>query len=371
VATKTWAHTPGGADPCLLLFDEDTGELRAVIEAFVLGQLRTAGTVALATDLLARPDARRLAVIGPGKQALAQAAAVLQIEDEAWPPVIIRAAELAEEAERLSRLPRPAHGRRTSWIAHPWAEAPGLGLAPGIRVSLDVLLPGEKTTTIRHNCTQVCVCIEGIGCSTVGSEKIPFSQYDVWLTPSLTMYVHENDSDERQIRLTYSNAPLLEKLKVHFVDLEKAGSAPARAAGSDEDEEEEEEEEEEPHPVAHVFPLGKDGPLLMSYERLINPPLVEQSPFHWKWTDVKTELDKLMGLGPSYRGRRLYLLYNPATGRTNRTTNSFFATMTVRPPEIVDRPHRHASAAINYFFSAAATAVSPATATNGPVVTSC
>jgi alanine dehydrogenase len=77
--TKTWAHTPGGADPVLLLFDSATGTLVTAIEAFVLGQLRTAGTAALATDLLARHDARSLAVIGTGKQALAQVAGVAAV----------------------------------------------------------------------------------------------------------------------------------------------------------------------------------------------------------------------------------------------------------------------------------------------------
>jgi gentisate 1,2-dioxygenase len=38
------------------------------------------------------------------------------------------------------------------------------------------------------------------------------------------------------------------------------------------------------------------------------------------------------------------------TGRTNGTTPNFFATITIRPPKIVDRPHRHTSAAINYYF---------------------
>ena len=47
-----------------------------------------------------------------------------------------------------------------------------------------------------------------------------------------------------------------------------------------------------------------------------------------------------MALGSEYVGRRLYLLYNPVTGRTNGTTPSFFATITMRPPGIVDRPHR-------------------------------
>jgi len=44
------------------------------------------------------------------------------------------------------------------------------------------------------------------------------------------------------------------------------------------------------------------------------------------------------------------MMYNPITGRTNGITPNFFATMTIRPPKIVDRPHRHSSAAINYYF---------------------
>ena len=60
--------------------------------------------------------------------------------------------------------------------------------------------------------------------------------------------------------------------------------------------------------------------------------------------------DTVVHPGHDYVGRRLYLLHNPITGRTNGTTPSFFATMTIRPAGIVDRPHRHSSAAINYFF---------------------
>ena len=78
---------------------------------------------------------------------------------------------------------------------------------------------------------------------------------------------------------------------------------------------------------------------------------MKHAPHFFPWKRVKTELDKLMSLGQSYRGRRLYLLYNPATGRTNGTTSNFFATMTVRPKNIVDRPHRHTGAAINYYFA--------------------
>src|SRR5260221_830721 len=80
------------------------------------------------------------------------------------------------------------------------------------------------------------------------------------------------------------------------------------------------------------------------------PPGVESKACHWPWETVKQHLDKLEALGKDYVGRRLYMLYNPMTGRTNGCTPSFFATMTIRPPKIVDRPHRHTSAAINYYF---------------------
>ncbi len=43
-------------------------------------------------------------------------------------------------------------------------------------------------------------------------------------------------------------------------------------------------------------------------------------------------------------------MFNPMTGRFNGITPSFFATITIRPPNIVDRPHRHTSAAMNYYF---------------------
>ncbi len=77
--TKTWTHTPGGATPLLILFDAENGSLRAVIEAFALGQMRTAAASGVATRWLARPDASEFAMIGTGKQALTQVAAVLAV----------------------------------------------------------------------------------------------------------------------------------------------------------------------------------------------------------------------------------------------------------------------------------------------------
>ena len=89
----------------------------------------------------------------------------------------------------------------------------------------------------------------------------------------------------------------------------------------------------------------------MPYEKLISPDAVKRTALHFPWNRVQHELDKLASLGQSYRGRRLYLLYDPTTGNTNGTTSNFFAAITIRPKNIVDRPHRHVGAAINYYFA--------------------
>jgi len=265
--------------------------------------------------------------------------------NELWEPVVIGGQRLAEEAERLLSLDVADPIERQVRIVHPMACTRGQGLAPGIEVRLAALKPGERTKPFRHNATEVGFCIGGEGCVTMAGQTFGMAQYDVWNVPAWTSAVYENTGTAPQIRLTYSNAALLRLLNVHMVeDRATTGTTP--------------ETDAKPHSapgtakIRDLFQLPDEN-WLMSYERLINPPAVESRPHRWDWQTVKAELDKLTALGEAYRGRRLYLLYNPLTGRTNGTTPSFFATMTVRPPNIVDRPHRHVSAAINYYFSGA------------------
>jgi gentisate 1,2-dioxygenase len=258
--------------------------------------------------------------------------------------VVIPREEIEAEVERLAAQPRPKNGRRRSLIVHPQSEQPGLGLAPGIQVSLDVLLPDEETSPIRHNSSQVSFCIKGVGSAIVDGTRVDYQRYDVACVPAMATYVHRNESADISVRLTYSNAALLEKLNVHFVE-EDPGDQLAVASGAP---------NERPDALESLFDdyfqVTEAGAWLMSYERLVNPPVQESKVLHWPWQTVKENIDKLTALGSEYRGRRLYLLYNPASGRTNGTTHSFFATMCVRPANVVDIPHRHTAAAINYFF---------------------
>jgi ornithine cyclodeaminase len=77
--TKTWTYTPGGAAPLLILFSLTDGSVLGIIEAFAMGQMRTAATCGLGTRLLAAPQAESLALLGTGKQSFTQAAAVAAV----------------------------------------------------------------------------------------------------------------------------------------------------------------------------------------------------------------------------------------------------------------------------------------------------
>jgi gentisate 1,2-dioxygenase len=262
-----------------------------------------------------------------------------------WAPVIVSREEIDAEVARLAALPKPQDGRRHSLIVHPCARAGSPGLAPGIQVSLQVLLPGETTESMRHNATEVNFCIRGGGSTRVAGRTIAFQQYDVWNHPAFVAYSHTNDTSDIQVRLVYSNIPLLQHMEVYVPEFGVELEAPTETVSSHAS-----DDPKRRNPFG-MFPIGNDGGLLMPYETLINPQVVESRALHFPWQQVKSELDKLEALGSEYVGRRLYMMYNPVTGRTNGITPNFFATMTIRPPKIVDRPHRHVSSAINYYFS--------------------
>ncbi|MFZ4689769.1 MAG: ornithine cyclodeaminase family protein [Polymorphobacter sp.] len=78
-----YAHPPGspyGSHVGIMqLFDANTGLLLAIIEGGSLTAIRTAAASALATDVLARPGAARLAILGTGEQARRHVAAMREV----------------------------------------------------------------------------------------------------------------------------------------------------------------------------------------------------------------------------------------------------------------------------------------------------
>ena len=76
---KTWVNTKHGSGTLFTLFDTETGKVKAVIQSAALSKLRTAAISGLATRWMSRPDAQVMALVGAGKQALLQVAAVAAV----------------------------------------------------------------------------------------------------------------------------------------------------------------------------------------------------------------------------------------------------------------------------------------------------
>jgi gentisate 1,2-dioxygenase len=268
-------------------------------------------------------------------------------EQDKWSPIVIKKEEIALEIERLLDLDRPADGRRSSLIVHPQAQAPGLGLAPGTDVTINVLKPGESTINRRKNSNMLEICISGSGVATVGGRDIPVTKWDVWNTPSMQVHSYRNDGGEPWVRLSYSNAPVLEKLEIHFVEDFESAVAPSDAnttpaAPRDEN-------AVRARDLALREQIGADGAHLLGYEWLIDVEVLESKALHWPWKKVATHLPSVEDIAKGYNGRRLFVLYNPATERRIGTTHSFFATISSSPPNNHHVPHRHSSSAINYY----------------------
>jgi ornithine cyclodeaminase/alanine dehydrogenase-like protein (mu-crystallin family) len=93
------------------LFDDQTGEPRAVINAAAITEIRTAAVSALATEVLARPDASVMTVFGAGTQARAHIRALSRVRPLSEIRIISRSLDKAQrlvEAE-ASHISITAH----------------------------------------------------------------------------------------------------------------------------------------------------------------------------------------------------------------------------------------------------------------------
>jgi ornithine cyclodeaminase/alanine dehydrogenase-like protein (mu-crystallin family) len=116
------------------LFDGETGQVRAVMNASAITAIRTAAVSAVATRALARPDSRELAILGAGVQArshLEAMRAVLDLERvRGWSPTPGKASLLdgveetvsAEEAVRGADVVVTATTSREPVLSRGWLK---------------------------------------------------------------------------------------------------------------------------------------------------------------------------------------------------------------------------------------------------------
>lgn len=106
----------GGVRFLVQIFSQQDGRLLGLIEGDRLGQLRTGAASAVATDVLANPDATRLGMIGAGYQAESQLEAIARVRP------LAEALVYARDRERLEAFCRRM-GERTGVPVKPAATA--------------------------------------------------------------------------------------------------------------------------------------------------------------------------------------------------------------------------------------------------------
>ena len=118
---KTIGIFPGNVDRGLdahqgsmMLFDGETGELRALMNAAAVTAIRTAGVSAVATRVLAREDAGDLAVLGSSVQARSHLEAMAAVRALRRVRVASRRLERAQAFAREARAPCPVEAVATA-----------------------------------------------------------------------------------------------------------------------------------------------------------------------------------------------------------------------------------------------------------------
>lgn len=115
---KAYVTRPGGGRFWVMLLDSD-GALRAILEADLLGQVRTGAATGVATKHLSRPDSREVGILGSGFQARTQLEAVCAVRPiehvRAWSPTRQNLEKFcAEMSKRLSVRVDPASDARSA-----------------------------------------------------------------------------------------------------------------------------------------------------------------------------------------------------------------------------------------------------------------
>lgn len=81
VGAKVWSNANLGAAPLIVMHGANDGQIVAIVEAFALGQMRTASLSSVATKWCSVEDADEMAIMGSGHQALPQVAGIASVRD--------------------------------------------------------------------------------------------------------------------------------------------------------------------------------------------------------------------------------------------------------------------------------------------------
>ncbi|KRB82207.1 gentisate 1,2-dioxygenase [Sphingomonas sp. Root710] len=261
-----------------------------------------------------------------------------------WDAFKVSKEQIDGEIDRLKSLPRPANGRRRSYIVHPQSDRNSI--TPGLRATIEVVMPGEVVETTANNSSSVAICIEGQGRALIDGKAFDMTRHDTLSVPNMASQSYASTGDEAYVRLVFSDAPILEYLRALYVS-DGVGTGAAASA---------EPIEHKRDPMADfIYPMPTGGGALKTYHAFIDPEVVEQSAHLWKWEEVKTFLNDMDKNTKDLRAAIITMYWNPKTGRTHGSTNTITAWMSggVDPNWTgkkwdMARSHRHNVTAMNY-----------------------
>jgi gentisate 1,2-dioxygenase len=284
-----------------------------------------------------------IAVLRSTSKFLELPAEVAPVYPTPWPALIVTKSEIESEIGRLLDSDRRPNERRASEIVHPGSRDVGAAVTPGLSISINVVRPGEHIEFLRDNASRVEFCLQGGGIAAAEGRQLEMARWNVCAIPSMTRRTYTNGGVEPLVWLSYSNVPLLERMGVYYSDSLETERQPPLTERS-------EIEQLYTAKNAPDFPILSDGARLRGYEFVTDIEVVNNRPLVWPWSESTKYLCQHDGDGK----RALLTCYNPATGRREGTSQSFFAALT-RFPAGVGRPvplrgHKHSSFACNYHF---------------------
>lgn len=156
----------------VLVHDGVTGVLQAVVNASAITEIRTAAVSAVATKLLARPEARSVTVVGAGVQARSHVAAMQACLSE----------------------PRITIWSRTRAHAEALAEASGCRVAESLVAALDGADVVCTTTSARSPIVTRAMLSPGTHYNAVGSSIAAAREFDGAAMAAVSLFVDRRES---------------------------------------------------------------------------------------------------------------------------------------------------------------------------------
>ena len=278
-----------------------------------------------------------------------------QSKAEHWSPFLVKRSQMEEQIKELTDVKVTDGENRIRSIVHPMCTDSIESLTPATEVTLNVLLPGETRTFMRDNANRIELCLQGEGLVSAGRD-LQVTRHDVWTIPPMQPFTHTVRGSQPFVWLSYANTAFLRRLGAYVKETGPFSKS------------------EEPKGILTAEKkkaysrqgapdiLMPDGiARLRGYEHLTDIEKIDSRAMHWAWRDIEPRLPLAPGEMAGPDKRNIWLLYNPATGRRQGTTGSYFATYggcgPSVPPYAGDRGHRHTSASINYHTSGSGSSI--------------